>query len=101
MKGTSSKSTPTPKIKGRDHGILRYKVYLRLTVILVSESESTEAQSACFDDNSSGFACFDDNSSRSRGNMKIPSVSSVDCDMVSKSEKTKAEVACSEDKSEI
>ncbi|GJR06363.1 hypothetical protein Tco_0529347 [Tanacetum coccineum] len=92
------------------------------------ESKNTEAQSACFDDNSSGsgsknmkipsvslvdcdmvsksekikaqVACLDDNSSVSVSeNLKIPSVSSADCDMVSESKKTKVQVACSEDKS--
>ncbi|GKD01343.1 histone acetyltransferase HAC12, partial [Tanacetum coccineum] len=70
---------------------------------MVSESESTEAQTACFDDNKAQTACFDDISSGSgSGNMKIPSVSSVNCGMVSESEKTKKtkiQVACYGDKS--
>ncbi|GKF86412.1 hypothetical protein Tco_0254239, partial [Tanacetum coccineum] len=54
------------------------------------ESEKTKAQVACLDDNSSVSGSE---------NMKIPSVSSADCDMVSESKKTKVQVACSEDKS--
>nr|GEY46475.1 zinc finger, TAZ-type [Tanacetum cinerariifolium] len=57
---------------------------------MVSELEILEAQTACFDDNSSGSGS---------GNMHIRSVSSVDCGMVAESEKTKVKVACSEDKS--
>ncbi|GKA51572.1 zinc finger, TAZ-type containing protein [Tanacetum coccineum] len=57
---------------------------------MVSESEKTKAKVACLDDNSLGSGSE---------NMKILSVSSVDCDMVSESKKTKIQVACSEDKS--
>ncbi|GKA51573.1 hypothetical protein Tco_0744769 [Tanacetum coccineum] len=55
---------------------------------IVSESESIETQTACFDDNSLGSGS---------GNMKIPSVSSVDCEMVSESKNTEAQIACFDD----
>nr|GEX11688.1 RNA-directed DNA polymerase, eukaryota [Tanacetum cinerariifolium] len=57
---------------------------------MVSESERTEAQTTCYDDNSSGSA--------SR-NIKISSVSSVDCEIVFESENTKAQTACFDDNS--
>ncbi|GKA51574.1 hypothetical protein Tco_0744770 [Tanacetum coccineum] len=70
---------------------LEFKGYRSVSSVdceMVSESEITEAQTACFDDNSLGS-----------GNMKILSVSSVSCEMVSESENTEAQSACFDDNS--